>query len=105
MSHYSIFAHLTWGGGVTVTDVLLDEVLNLNSTIKIAPWHIRKVHNILSGQNGYSAVLIITNSNRNMDLITLKRRVPTTRHAIDAGNLLVILQWAVLLTFQFTMRS
>ena len=75
---YSIFAHLTWGGGVTVTDVLLDEVLNLNSTIRIAPWHIRKVHNILSGQNGYSAVLIITNSNGNMDLITLKRRVLTT---------------------------
>ena len=84
--HYSIFAHLTWGGGVTVTDVLLDEVLNLNTTTRIAPWHIRKVRNILSGQNGYSAVLIITNSNGNIDLITLKRRILTTRHTIDAGN-------------------
>jgi len=80
--------HMGWG--VTVTDVLLDKVLNLNSTTKIAPWHIGKVHSILSGQNGYSAVLIITNSNQNMDLITLKRRIPTTRQANDAGNRLSI---------------
>jgi len=93
--HYSIFAQLTSGGGVTVTDLLLDEVLNLETTIKIAPWHIRKVHSILSGQNGYSAVLIITNSNQNIDLIALKRRIPAARQANDAGSRLSISNLAV----------
>jgi len=77
--HYSIFAQLTWGGGVTVTDLLLDEVIKLKTTIKIAPWHIKKFHTILSGQSGYSAVLIITNFNQNMDLIALKPRIPAAR--------------------------
>ena len=51
---YSIFAHLAWGGGVTVTDLLLDEVIKLKTTIKIAPWYIRKLRTILNAQSGYS---------------------------------------------------
>ena len=84
--NYSIFAQLTWGGGVTVTDLLLDEVIKLKSTLKIDPRHIRKVHTILSGQSRYSAVLIIANFNQNMDLIALKRRIPAARQPNDVGN-------------------
>ena len=65
------------------------------TTIKIAQWHLRNVHSILSGQNGYSAVLIITNSNQNMDLMALKRRIPAARRANDTGSRLSISNLAV----------
>ena len=92
---YSIFAQLPWGVGVTITDLLLDEVIKLKTTVKIASWHIRKVYTILSGQSRYSAVLIIANFNQNMDLIALKRRMPAARQANDAGNRLSISNLAV----------
>jgi len=55
----------------------------------------RKVHSILIGQSGYSAVLIIANFYQNMDLIALKRRIPAARQANDAGNHLSISNLAV----------
>ena len=69
---YSIFGHLIWGNGLTVKDVLIEDLVHISKFVKIYSWQARKIRNILQAGDNYSAVLLLTEPNKVTQIILLE---------------------------------
>jgi len=85
---YFIFAHLTWGNGLTIKDALIGDIVHISKFVRIYSWQARKLRNILQAGDNYSAVLLLTEPNKVTQIICLKQRTSLTA---ETGNAIL---WA-----------
>ena len=81
---YFIFAHLIWGNGLTVKDALIGDPVHISKFVRIYSGQARKLRNILQAGDNYSAVLLLTEPNKVIQIICLKKRTGPT--SAETGN-------------------
>jgi len=65
-----------WGLVLTAAGTVLCEKFELERITKIHPWYISKVHRILNTVTSLSAILILSEADKNKEFIVLKRKIP-----------------------------
>jgi len=81
---YFIFGHLIWGNGLTIKDALIGDPVHISKFVRIYSWQARKLRNILQAGDNYSAVLLLTEPNKVIQVICLKQRTGPT--SAETGN-------------------
>jgi len=81
---YFIFGHLIWGNGLTIKDALIGDPVHISKFVRIYSWQARKLRNILQAGDNYSAVLLLTEPNKVIQIICLKQRTGPT--SAETGN-------------------